>query len=578
MRRALRPVGTPAPAVFSCHAIARLWLLRKACWMGSRRALATARTFQTRSADRTQEMPSPDPARWLLSPLRIACMLAVLCLGTASVAAQPLTLADTPWHRSSEALAAHQEIFPAYRPGLWRAASNPAGLSAAAFPVQGWAQFSAGDIGGPLQRPQHPEGLQFARLNAAGAATINDWHSYGAFSFTRREDRRVAWSAVEDPHDRMAYVWADSIGGAWYRNHVEMAGALGSPQFLGRMPGGIRVYYRVGQGARRNDPRPQYRSRTVGLLPGLSIDLSASHTMGVHAVLRWELEENDFGLFTTDDPFVYRLRGFGTFDRTQIVRGTRTTSGARVGGGAQYAFSGARWQADLSGRYVAGVDSVRDGIRAPAFGGRHAVQEASLRGALLHDRERHSARLQIDAGWWEGRGTDPVFQAVNLISENAYIHATTELWSGNNRASSAWGVALILRADEVSRRDVVSQTAWNVTSLRTGIGGWLQRPLSDHFQLHLRPAIMRYAPLREDYQARNPSHLTGELVAPDHAFHQHARWAGQLRVAVGWRPADQTEERLRVSLDGAYSRTAPAAGIGERYALWLTLTLLSSAS
>lgn len=125
---------------------------------------------------------------------------------------------------------------------------------------------------------------------------------------------------------------------------------------------------------------------------------------------------------------------------------------------------------------------------------------------------------------------------------------------------------------------MVSQTAWEVTALRAGVHGWLRQSLSARFRLHLRPEVHRYRPLSTAYQAQNPSRLTAILVAPDYDFHRHPRWAGHLRVAVGWHPADTSNERLQVALSGAYSRATSGDGAYDRYALWLTLTLLSHPS
>ncbi len=509
----------------------------------------------------------------------LACVLLISGLSLTAglshpVGAQPLTVSDAVWH--SPTSVPHFERYGAPLDadvGLWRATKNPAGLASAVLPDQGWAGLSFADIDGPLHRPQHPSGLQLGQLQSEGTATLSGWQVYGAFAYTRRNDRRVEWSAISDPHDRRAYVWADSIGGAWYRNHVDLEAAFASPKLLDRVYGGVRIQYSVGQGARRNDPRPQYRTRTVDVQPGVSVGLGAQHEVGAQAVLRWQMEENEYGLFTTDDPFVYRLRGYGTFDRAQIVRGERRTSGPRYGGSVQYAGAASAWQWDAGITYTTGEDEVQDGIRAPAFGGRHNVQEFQFSGAAQRSRSALSVQLRADAGWWEGRGTDPVFRAVNVISEDAHLQLEASLWPGERRAQASWGIGAAIRGDEVLRRDVVSQTEWAATALQTTVRGWIQHQITSSFVARVQPQVGYYQPVAHRYAAQSPTRLTSEIVYPDYAYYSTARWATRMHMGIGWRSSGADSDRLRLSVTGDYSR-AQAPIEASRRALRITLHVL----
>lgn len=492
---------------------------------------------------------------------------ALLFLAGSQAAAQPLTVADRAWHDAST-----DPAHVAADPGIWRSSLNPAGLETAEERHPGWVRFAAFDVDGGLHRPQHPTGLQAFQFASEGYYELAGWQLYGGADYMRREDRRVDWSAVSDPHDRMAFAWADSIGGAWYRDHVDLEAALGSPVLLDRFYSGIHVQYAVGQGARRNDPRPLYRTRDLDLVPGVAIDLG-NHQLGLNAHLTWTLEENEYGLFTIDDPFVYRLRGVGTFNRSRIVRGERSTSGTRYGGGLQYVGAQGDWAWDLAAQYTTGIDSVREGIRDPSFGGRHAVQEAKLSGALVRSTSSPHPSLYLDAGWWEGRGTDPVFQAVNVIKEEAHARLQFDLRSAGS-ASSSWRAGLLARADDVRRRDVVRETEWTATTVDLGAHGHVAKPLSSRLRLHLAPEFRYRHPLDSSYQARNPTHLTDELVAPDYEYYATAQWSGRLQVSVGWRSSDATSDRVRFSLHGAYS-AAEADLSSNRRALRFTLEIFS---
>ena len=511
-----------------------------------------------------------------LARIVVASIALLIANASAPASAQPLTLPDAVWQdgASWESDLERYGVPLGADTGLWRVRRNPAGLSTAVLPHKGWVALSLADVDGDLHRPQHPSGLQLARLRSEGAAELSGWQTYGAFAYTRRNDRRVEWSAISDPHDRRAYVWADSIGGAWYRNHVDLEAALGSPQWRDRLSGGLRVQYRVGQGARRNDPRPQYRFRTLDVRPGLALAVHPKHQVGIHGVLRWRLEENEFGLFTTDDPFVYRLRGYGTFDRAQIVRGERETAGSRYGGSIQYAGRTSTWQWDAGIAYTSGEDEVRDGIRAPVFGGRHRVQEVQFSGSVHRPRATLSSQVRVDAGWWEGQGTDPVFQAVNVISEDAYLQVDLGLWNGEQRADAPWGVEGTARVDDLLRRDVVSQTEWSVTTLQTALRGWIQQRISSQFMMRARPHVEYRQPVAESYEARAPTRLTDAVVHPDYMYYSTAHWSAGIQAGIGWQPSDAASDRIRWSVAGDYSQAEVPVNASRR-ALRITIQVLA---
>jgi len=490
------------------------------------------------------------------------------------VGAQPLAWPDAIWHGATPASYLAQYGAPSHTDsGLWRASQNPAGLASATLPRRGWASLSFGDVDGALHRPQHPSGLRLGKFQADGTATLSGWQTYGTFTYTRRNDRHVEWSAISDPHDRRAYVWADSIGGAWYRNHVDLEMALGSPALLHRFYGGLRIRYNVGQGARRNDPRPQYRTRILDVQPGVAVDVGAHHQIGAQAVLRWRVEENEFGLFTTDDPFVYRLRGYGTFDRAQIVRGERKTSGARYGGAVQYAGAASAWQWDVGVVYTTGEDEVRDGIRAPAFGGRHNMQELQLSSSVQRIRSAFSAQLRIDGNWWKGHGTDPVFRAVNVIAEDAHLQFAAALWPGERRAKAPWGIQGEVWIDDLRRRDVVSQTEWTTSALRTTMQGWMQQQIGSTLMLRVQPRVGLYQPVSDSYVARAPTRLTSEIVYPDYAYYSTTRWTTRMQVGIGWHSSEASSDRIRLSVasDHSWAQTPIEA---TRRALRVTLQVL----
>lgn len=493
-----------------------------------------------------------------------------LLLPSGRVAAQPLTIADHAWHGEHERPNGEN-----MEPGLWRSALNPAGLAQVTAFAPDWIRFGVSNVEGDLYRPQHPTGLRAFQFDAGGTAELEGWHLHGGAHFTRRMDRRVEWSAVSDPHDRMAFAWADSIGGRWYRNHVGLEAAIGSPRFAQRLYGGVHLRYDIGQGARRNNPRPLYRTRNLDLRPGIAVRLGDHHQLGALLHLTWMREVNEFGKLATDDPFVYTLRGLGTFERERIVRGERTTSGTRLGGGLQYAGQRSDWRWDVSALYKTGVDSIREGIADPTFGGRHATQEAHLRGAVRRSGTNLSLDLRVEAGWWKGRGTDPIFRSVNFIAKNSHAQVQFGMRPKNPARSREWSAGVRVRLDDLSRRDVVRQTKWATTTIGTGLHGRIRQSLTSRFALHLHTALRHVRPISTGYRAGNPTRLTDDLVVPDYDYYASTRWGGHLQVGLGWRPSEAASDRVRLSLHGARSATS-ADWIGDgRRSVRLTLSVFA---
>jgi len=504
----------------------------------------------------------------LFASITLGLAALFLCIGP--VVAQPLTTADHAWH--GEPSGPHGENM---EPGLWRSALNPAGLAQVTSPVPDWIRFGLLDVDGDLHRPQHPTGLRAFQFDAGGTAVLEEWHLHGGAHFTRRVDRRVDWAAVSDPNDRMAFAWADSIGGAWYRNHVELEAAIGSPALAGRLHGGVHLRYDIGQGARRNNPRPLYRTRDLDLRPGIAVRLGEHHQLGALLHLTWAREVNEFGELATDDPFVYTLRGLGTFQRERIVRGERTRSGTRYGGGLQYTGQLRNWQWDVGALYKTGDTSIREGTADPSFGGRHSTQEAQLRGAFRRSGTDLDAALRFEAGWWEGRGTDPIFRSVNIVAENSHIQAQFDVYPADSGYSRDWQAGLLVRLDNLSRRDIVRRTKWSAATVDAGLHGRIRQVLSSQLALHLRTSLRSRQPIATRYQARNPTRLTDDLVLPDYDYYASARWEGRLRVGVGWRPAETASDRVRLSVDWGQSVATTNRTDDRRRSLRFTLSVFA---
>jgi len=449
-------------------------------------------------------------------------------------------------------------------PGSWREGGNPAGLREAGFSGRSHFRIQAGGESGTHRRVQDPARRGELAVGLEGHRATGGWHSAGAFHYRRRADEDVRWSAVADPFSGSPYVWADSTGGDWGRDDVLMMGQLGSPSLPGGVFGGVAVSALWGQGARRNDPRPLFRVRELELTPGLELD-RGPWTVGLTGHLGWVLEESEIGYFAGDDPFVYRFRGYGTFDRTQLVRATRTREGGRVAGGLQVARRSPGW--GVSGAVQVGIyaDSLRQGIARPEYGGGYRRVEFQARGALRRvtggpagtPPPPPAAPVQELrwAGWLDrGEGTDPVFLAVNTEDLDAGTTLELSMPLRSSREGSTWEGSLLLEATETRREDIAADTRWSVS--RAGFHGgvrWIAHSREpSRLQLHLLGGFS--TPLAEEWEAGRATVVTPILVRPDFDFTRSSSWlaGGEIGVTL---PISPSRTQVHLALQGSVRRT-----------------------
>ena len=314
-------------------------------------------------------------------------------------------------------------------PGPWAQGGNPAGLGTVEIPDGERFRVVWGHVEGGHRHPQSPRSSQGLHLGMEGSRSPGPegWTLHGAFHYGLRWDQGQLWSAVDDPQGGSPYIWADSTGGAWDRTRAVVSGALGSPRLGGAWRVGAAVQGSWGQGARENDPRPLVRTRDLWFTPGVSYERGdpggAALVVAGHLRVGLLLEESDIGGFASQDPFVYRLRGYGTFDRTQLVRAEREQVGRHIGGGIQMGRPGAAapWAMGVEVGMVS--DSTRQGIAAPEFAGGTEIWLATLHLA----REGRVAAEQVPVGpgsrvagelhWARVQGEDPVFRALNVWTD-----------------------------------------------------------------------------------------------------------------------------------------------------------------
>ncbi len=360
---------------------------------------------------------------------------------------------------------------------------------------------------GGWRRPQEAERPLGAAAVADGGRPIGRWWLGGHFGYLRAEDRGVRWSSVADPYAGSPYVWADSIGGDWRRDHISTAATLSSPRWRA-WRSGLSVRYAIGQGSRDNDPRPLYRIRRIGVTPGVTADLGKLR-IGATATLAFEREEGEIGDYSQTDPFVFRLRGMTTFDRTGLRTADRTRAGRTVAAGVQLAGPGAGWSVALD--HGADRDSTFDGVGSPADAGR--FRRTWSRGAARARFGRIEGAVFGRTG--RGRGTDPVFKAVNVVMQDDTVGLTLRTWRGAGPHVAPLTLAAAAEWSKSLRRDVAAGASWRASDLDMSLGAALRPGLARGRWLVVgRAGLLRS--LDAEYVAGRASVMTSILGEADY--------------------------------------------------------------
>jgi hypothetical protein len=442
-------------------------------------------------------------------------------------------------------------------PGLLREGANAASYPLDAPVSARRTALTVAIVGGDFRRPQHPARSRLARLDTEGVARLGSWIAAGRFRYARVADDGVHWTNAADPYGATPYVWADSIGGDWRRDDAGLGLALASPAWRSHIRAGMSVEYDIGLGARRNEPRPLYRSRAITLAPALAWHVGASHRIGLTARFGWRREDDEVGgqygnvSASNGYPVVFHLRGLGTFDRTQLIEAARTTTGYATDAGAHYAGDLGAWRMAVAGDVGHSRDGVRDGVAVPVFGGRSDATAYTTRFGARRPGARRSIDFRLEAGFERSRGTDPTFRAVNVVDENSHASLAASAWRGADRLETPLVAGGELSLVRLARRDVVTETRWSATlpELAAGVEG---RRAVGGFRVITAMRVRYVAATERQYEALRASVLTDALVRRDFLAYAAPRRGLDLGLGLEWGRGG----RSRVLVEGASTRAA----------------------
>ena len=436
-------------------------------------------------------------------------------------------------------------------PSILGATRNVAGLRTALGDEWRRVRVAAEGARGEWRRPQEAAQREALSLSAEGSQSAGKWLTTGSAQYQRATDANVAWNNSSDAYLGSSYVWADSVGGTFRRDALSLGGALVTPTWR-RVTAGVQLDYALGQGARRNDPRPLFRRRVAELAPAIAIAIG-KHTLGFGALVGWHREDQEIGGGTsTDFPVVFRLRGIGTFDRTQLISAERAVLGGVMGAHAGWARTGNRWQASLGSTIRIERDSVRDGISTPVTNGATRRVRVDGTAALRRRLDRGGMEWRAGLRTEAARGRDPVFLATNAIDEATTFATQLQWWRGDSPIDARWSAELGAEQAVLSRRDVAAETEWRATVPGIRASGGHRFGGREHTVL-IAVAAGSDRASDASYASLRPTRMTPVLALADYAVVGAARTHGGLIVAWETRTDGTVVRRLR--LEALASRT-----------------------
>jgi hypothetical protein len=470
-------------------------------------------------------------------------------------------------------------------PSLWREAENPALLHASG--VMNYAITSLGGLNrfGGLKRPQEPIEQGIYTFNAEGASRVGEWIAAGSFTYRRVNDKSVEWLASESAYQGNPFLYADSIGGDWFRDVFALTAALGSPEWFERLSLGAKLDYDVGQGARRNGARPLYRTRRITFKTAVAFRLFGKERVSLSPVWNWRKEENEFAFFTTQSDWrLYFLQGFGTFFRTTVNSAERNITGDLKGIDTGYQGGAGDWTWSASANWLTGITNVIDGVAVASFSGRvihnlegyHIAAQRLSKQVSVEVRSAYSKRDERGADDFNASitssQTEPDFLAINVIDQEETTRFEVELWLDEARATSPLRVFAKWQKQERVRRDILAETDWRTTLRSVQIGALSVVPVFE--AMLFSGAMVGYtSPSNPTYRADQPTALTPILVRPDFLVMSAERRMLSLIFGVETTAIWIRASSLRAFLNLNYTDSPARFDNGEKIGLRRTIAL-----
>ncbi len=401
-------------------------------------------------------------------------------------------------------------------------------------PQYGYARATASSRTGNFKRPLEPAVSSVYGLSTGGSRKTGNWNLLAEFSYQKSYDKKLAWSAVNDPYRGNPFIWADSSRGDWDRD--EVTATIGaSLRLTKRVRAGLVVHYNTGTGARTSEPKPFYRSRDISLQPGVSYQLSPSEEIGVAGSAAFTQEENEIGYYSNSNVLLYRLRGYGTFSKSPFVSGERKRKGTSWKGTVHYLRRWKNYHLLVQANALQVDEEVFEGVARTQVTGYFTGINLGGKLRLSAGTAEKGRALEITAANKNGYADDMIFRAESASFIHHTLQAEWSCWKQHATGTLLqWSLIPSLRyvdyTDQASYMQLITTT----------VGGALQfnyrKPLNNYLKLGLKPAAGYYHGVENNFTSRSRNVIVEEMIYPDYLFFASHFWKAGCLLELEFKP------------------------------------------
>ncbi|WP_437920304.1 DUF6850 family outer membrane beta-barrel protein [Sphingobacterium sp. LRF_L2] len=303
--------------------------------------------------------------------------------------------------------------------GIWEATAfyssllqtkNATGLYDLRAGNTGHSQITGSALWGNFRRPQQASSSASFSLQTERYQQTKHLIWYGKFSFRQQQDKDLQWTSVLDPYRGTPYILADSIGGTWNKQFIDLQTKVSTLPILNdKLLLGMDLKFRVATGAKQIDPRPLSNQNNLQISPSALWQISANQKIGAQVGYGFDKEDIAIEIRQASTSHnIYRLKGLSIHDGIIPVSSTasRAYNGQSWNAGLQYQKKfNTYYELTAAADYRRYNESTRDGSTYPMPAGDYDSRQTSASITLLK-KNAIWQQLKLAIGQQQDEGTE----------------------------------------------------------------------------------------------------------------------------------------------------------------------------
>lgn len=396
--------------------------------------------------------------------------------------------------------------------------TNPATLSKKIYPQYGYVNVGTNSCNGNFIRPMEANSTSQINVETGGFNILKGWAYNVFFNYQKQFDQDLAWSGIANAYEGNPFVWADSSGGNWERDHIKTSINVAAPIVFKKLRAGLTLNYEVGSGARLSEPKPFYRQRYLALQPGITWTLSPRKSIGIGGKINFMQEENELGFFGNSNVLLYRLRGFGTFSKAPFVSGERKRKGTDLQTNVHYQHYYNDYQWFISAFAAQRKEEVIEGVAIQQPTGYFTEIKYGGNTVLQKGNAQKGKSVMIAYQLKNGYADDVIFRAGSASYSEHLLNVDLSVWNTKllTKTLLQFTLSPALRATDYT--DQATLTKFMATNVGSSLKANWRRQLSPNIHLQLQPQLGYFQVILNSLINQRPNVITQCLILPDYHF------------------------------------------------------------